>query len=342
MSTPSAQSLDVLGDMILVRLLGSGKTPPARSQIDRDLKPLVSVSMDKAEWQERLDATLSSLEEQGVIESRPYRLTDTGRQRAVGFLNLDSVPKEKWTTLRDRYLIASALGISPTDKQAFRDVGTSDGLRPAILVNHFDLPGSRVPSKARAMHLLAWQQLQLAHEFEIPTTKDISHKNILYATILDGQKGDPVTLLAAQVTKSESNSLKHVREAVIRNWLASREPNTDSPSVAPEPATADRETHALNLTEFAERVRTIAQQSSTGKFGENKVFLSHVWNQYQGDGGGNGMTRSDFDQLLVDANRQNLLTLSRADLISAMNPQDVQESEIRSANATFHFLRTDR
>ena len=151
---------------------------------------------------------------------------------------------------------------------------------------------------------------------------------------------DPVKLLAAQVTKAEGNSVKHLREAVIRNWLTDKAPAAMPTPTNPKPAESD--SHTPNLTEFADRVRTIAKNSATGRFGDNKVFLSHVWNQYRGDGGGNGMTRSDFDQLLVDANRENLLTLSRADLISAMDPQDVQSSEIRLANSTFHFLRTDR
>ncbi|WP_166831428.1 hypothetical protein [Thalassoroseus pseudoceratinae] len=341
MSTPSAQPLDVLGQMILVRLLDSGKNPPPRSKIESDLKLLVALSASKSEWQVRLAATLNTLQENDLINVKPYRLTDAGRQHALAFLNIDSVSKVNWPTLRDRYLIAAALGISSADKQAFRDVGTSNGLRPAVLVKHFNLPGSAVPSKARVTHLLAWQQLRSAHEIEIPTTKDISHKNILFATLLAGQKGDdPVKLLAAQVTKAESNSIKHLREAVIRDWLADKAPVAmPTPS---NPKSADSDSHTPNLTEFADRVRTIAKNSATGRFGDNKVFLSHVWNQYRGDGGGNGMTRSDFDQLLVDANRKNLLTLSRADLISAMDPQDVQSSEIRLANSTFHFLRTDR
>ncbi len=54
------------------------------------------------------------------------------------------------------------------------------------------------------------------------------------------------------------------------------------------------------------------------------------------------MTREAFDRHLVDANRDDLLTLSRADLISGMDQDDVRQSEIRLAHSSFHFIRTDR
>jgi hypothetical protein len=237
--------------------------------------------------------------------------------------------------LRDRYLIALALGISPADKAAHQAVGTSIGLRPAVLARHFALPGSKAPSESRVMHLLAWKQLQKAHEIEIPLTEDFKPKSVLKATLLKGQKGDePVKMLAAQVTKAQSNKLQHVRDAVLRHWAA-QQPVVSLAVPATEPSTN------LNLQNFAGRVRELAQTSSTGKFGDNKVFLSHVWQRFQSEGG-NGMSRAEFDRRLVEANQENLLTLSRADLIGAMNPEDVSESEIRLSNSTFHFIRTDR
>jgi hypothetical protein len=89
-------------------------------------------------------------------------------------------------------------------------------------------------------------------------------------------------------------------------------------------------------------VRELADTSPTGHFGEHKVFISHVWDRFREDQASNGMTREEFDRRLVEANRENLLTLSRADLVDAMDPADVQASEIRLSHSTFHFIRTDR
>ena len=48
-----------------------------------------------------------------------------------------------------------------------------------------------------------------------------------------------------------------------------------------------------------------------------------------------------FKQRLVEANSKGLLRLSRADLVSAMDPELVAESETRYLNARFHFVRLD-
>ena len=46
-----------------------------------------------------------------------------------------------------------------------------------------------------------------------------------------------------------------------------------------------------------------------------------------------------FKKQLAEANNARLLDLSRADLVQAMDPNDVQQSEVHYLNATFHFVR---
>ena len=50
------------------------------------------------------------------------------------------------------------------------------------------------------------------------------------------------------------------------------------------------------------------------------------------------LTLTEFKLRLIDANSHNLLHLSRADLVQAMDPQLVAESETAYLNATFHFV----
>ena len=50
------------------------------------------------------------------------------------------------------------------------------------------------------------------------------------------------------------------------------------------------------------------------------------------------LTLGEFKHRLVEANSQHLLHLSRADLVQAMDPQLVAESETTLLNATFHFV----
>lgn len=73
----------------------------------------------------------------------------------------------------------------------------------------------------------------------------------------------------------------------------------------------------------------------SARFGPEKVFISEIWNAV---GGRSGWSMPQFKEWLVDQNRQRKLTLARADLVGAMNPRQVAESEIRSLGASFHFV----
>ncbi|TKD03364.1 hypothetical protein [Polyangium fumosum] len=89
---------------------------------------------------------------------------------------------------------------------------------------------------------------------------------------------------------------------------------------------------------FAQRVLSAARGSKSGRFGENKVFVSHVIRQLEGEGFAIGDVNA-FKERLVAAHRGKLLALSRADLVQAMAPADVEDSEIGHLNGTFHFVR---
>jgi hypothetical protein len=335
---PENRTLSRLGELILVRLLAGGK-PPGRAEIDKALKRFVADAkgMAAAEWRSLLDQTLAELQQTGLIEPRPYRLTEQGQAHAIAFLSAPSLPPgSSWPTLRNRYLTARALGIQPQTKAEWERLGTADGLRAAVLAKHYGLPLGAVPTVARALHALAWKQLEEAHDLEIPAGKDFSRNNVLQATLMKDQLGKPEERLPALVTGAARDHPDAIREAVICRWL-------DAENVAAAVFEAGGpEPEPFDLAGFASKVRQLAGTSPTGRYGEHKVFISHVWGRFRQDPASGGMTREEFDRQLVEANRRNLLTLSRADLVDAMDPADVQESEIRLSHSTFHFIRTDR
>jgi hypothetical protein len=112
--------------------------------------------------------------------------------------------------------------------------------------------------------------------------------------------------------------------------------------IAPLRAGPARRGQDDDLGAFAQRVLAAARRSPTGWWGERKVFISHVWEEYQRRERKGGRQAGDleaFKLLLVRANRASLLSLSRADLVEAMDKDDVKRSEIASLGTTFHFLR---
>ena len=65
----------------------------------------------------------------------------------------------------------------------------------------------------------------------------------------------------------------------------------------------------------------------------------HVWRMLQSDPDFAGMGFDRFKEFLALANNSRHLDLSRADLVQAMDPDDVRLSEVHYLNATFHFIR---
>ena len=51
------------------------------------------------------------------------------------------------------------------------------------------------------------------------------------------------------------------------------------------------------------------------------------------------MDLDGFKRALAEANNLRLIDLARADLVQAMDPEDVRRSEVQYLNATFHFVR---
>lgn len=105
----------------------------------------------------------------------------------------------------------------------------------------------------------------------------------------------------------------------------------------------DIETFARTVREIA---RTIPAERTRdglahGRFGSRKVFLAALRRQLGADPRFARMPRTAIDDLLVGANRAGLLELGRADLVAAMDPVEVRDSEINTPIARYHFLIDD-
>jgi hypothetical protein len=112
-----------------------------------------------------------------------------------------------------------------------------------------------------------------------------------------------------------------------------------APKPLPSAATQESQPDAEpRLRSFAYWVMQCAQRCRTGRFGEDRLFISHAWRQYRRDQRPRGMTLESFKLQLLEANRARLLSLVCADMAPFLNPVDVRDSEIRYLSATFHFI----
>jgi hypothetical protein len=304
----------------------------------------------------RIEQALADLESAGLIarnksarsrtaNSARSVLTPEGRQRCLEFLGLDDVPpKLKWDSIKKNYLPVLALGLTLTPN-AIKQLGLAGKLEAAMLKTRFDLPIGENPTLKQAIDALAWKLLG------IETDQEFKPKPVQAALLGRelGQdpkvnpKADPkneATKLLSRAVGARKSGKDELRLAAIRQWIDGGPPapevlTVDRPA-EPEPAQA---VAPLDLNSFASRVVEAARLSSTGRFGDNKVFVVHIWNVVKHDPEFASLDFDAFKQRLAEANNARLLDLSRADMVEAMDRDDVRLSEIPYFGATFHFVR---
>lgn len=83
-------------------------------------------------------------------------------------------------------------------------------------------------------------------------------------------------------------------------------------------------------------LRDVKAIPASGRFGPRNVFISEAFKLYKRRSG--PMNLYEFKRALVLANQRGDLNLVRADLVGAMDPKLVNDSETQHLNATFHFI----
>ena len=114
-----------------------------------------------------------------------------------------------------------------------------------------------------------------------------------------------------------------------RLWPRGVDGGPEETDPAADPAATEE-----SLAAFAERVMKTARGMKTGRYGDDRVFISHVWRAL----GDSSLDERAFKQRLLEANQKRHLSLSRADMVELMDPKDVSTSETRYLGSTFHFI----
>lgn len=118
-------------------------------------------------------------------------------------------------------------------------------------------------------------------------------------------------------------------------------------------ASRGRARGAMTLPDFADAVNELASQvrpetghqgKPRGRYGAKKVFVAAIWRAAQQDPRFRGMTREQFNDMLIRAQRESRVDMARADLVGAMDSAEVADSEIVYRDqagrpiASFHFV----
>lgn len=310
----------------------SEKKAGTRNELAKTLHAFVEHRWSRGEWTGRFDALLTELLDGKQVEARGragLALTGPGRQQALKFLRVDSPKGLTWKRVKQQHLLAKGLDL-PGSKSALARLADADGVRALVLKRAHEVEGPETPTLAQVRDRLLWRQLGV--ETDEPFTLRAVQAHLL-GKLLDQEVRDPkrgVEQLAARAVGAARVDAEVVRMAALREWVLSEE-DARAPTSRPEPV----ESAPSDTASFARRVLDAAKSvPPTGRFGDNKVFISHVWKALQPE----WADRPAFNEALLEANRAHQLSLGRADLLAAMNPRDITESEVRTAGATFHFV----
>lgn len=332
MTEPSKDRTPIgLRDCVLLRLFAYGKSV-SREHVTDSLGPLFiePLSLDEQQWGHHLDNVFHDLKQDRLVSFASNKVTKLGRQAVCEFLEITTAPeRERWSGLQNRFLIAKALDVHPGCEDERKRIGTADGVRVAVLVQGYGLSVSPFVRMSECLDELVRRELSESTGTTTEFDGVFARDRVLSARLMKGHPGKPERVLPMLLTGATDDSPDTLRYEVLRNWIR-RLNGIERPA-----ATAS----AFDLASFSRQVNHAAGLVEQPRYGESKVFIQHVWDVFRKQSDGSEWTLSEFKQRLVEANRENLLTLSRADLVGAMDQQLIGASEIRLPHATFHFIR---
>jgi hypothetical protein len=351
-----------LQNLILIRFLASPDDGLKIIELKKSLEPFFINPPSRDELQRELQ----QLTDQGSLQANGkarFKVTPQGRKPALQILGLSSLPQStRWPTLKNCYLIASVLDVpAPVNDLDRQCIASADGLRASILANAYQLSTGAYPSLTKARDNLLWQQLT---DTTVTTNlkKKLSTSNarynqpftqgsimtLLLNNLLDIERELPwesaLKQLAAKVVGARRTTPEELRLAIFKAATEkppSLEQQSKPESQAPMPPSTFS-VESLDLEIFAAQVMQSANRCQTGRFGDNEIFISHVWRQMESDGKQLGLDLERFKHYLALANNKGLVRLSRADLAYALDQGAVSASETSYLNSIFHFINLEQ
>jgi hypothetical protein len=317
-------------NLVLARLVMPSQKPPSAGDVRAAVAKVTGSPLTADEFAE----LTTRLRAEGLVEPRPrsrggVQLTDAGRAAALEYLGLTALPpRTTWKQVRAKYLFPKAIG---ADADAAK-LDTADRLGAFLIRREHELPAGT--TVRRALEALVCKLVGRSNE----TTLDGLFRAVLSEELrADGplSKDDLLKQFPRRLAGTKTGKMDDLRAAVVAEWL-----RTDDRTEDPAPPVAEMtDPEPLDLAAFAATVKRIARDCPPeARFGANKAFIAAVWRDSQAEASFPPMSLADFKAALAEASRDGLIRLEPADLVQAMDPKLVTESETVRAGAAFHFV----
>jgi hypothetical protein len=251
-------------------------------------------------------------------------------------------PRSTWRVIESRYLTYRASGMNPKENPKSL---TQDQLASRMLKTQLGLPISSNASLSDLLVAIVAKELGFPEETDARRLirrvlcRQIQSDELLSSDILKKQ-------LPRIMLKLKQGGAKGLRQKLIADWLNS-DMNLENAVESNAILSSNKLDHRMteesdfDLKEFADTVKAAARHCPSGRFGDRTVFINHVWHSLKNEPRFQVFDLTSFKAKLVEANAARYLDLLRADLVQAMNPEDIRESEIEDFHSIFNFIRID-
>lgn len=341
-----------LQTLVLARAQTSSK-PMTAAVIAKDLARFAPASMSAADWKDAVTAAVAALQAAGLLDAK-RQVVD---RDALG-ARLEGSSKRTWKQLAERLIPALGLGLAGKDAFAAGKKKTLEGRdawAAALAGRALSLWTDGPPPTASALRdALVWQRLGLPGSPKSVPDEVRAHFLKLELDTTPAPSDRLLRILAARSLDVQPTDLKVWRDALGQRWLTRRElggahrqdraPAAAATAEQPEPAALVEPAAPVEPTvqppSFAEALRAAALAvPAAGRFGERKVYLVAAWEELRRAAAWRELPLEDFKVRVLAAHRAGEVSLARADLVGAMDAQQVASSEVTTAAGdVVHFL----
>lgn len=313
---------ETLQRLLLARVCVKVKKPLTQAAVVQAVVAAISPPLTAAEADAAVAAALAGCVERGELSNQAgkLRLEERGQQALARAWAVHTLPTiATWK---------HALQLVATGRGDLKKPLDADGLSARVLCEHHGLPATK--TAAQAVDLLAWRALGV--ERNQPFTIRAVQRYLLRDRVPEDVRVAPEVwrrMLAMRVL----NGAGHDAAALTRALLVAR---TSLQPVRNDNAGA--QSAASPLADFARAVQAAAVDPGVTRFHDDRAFIGSVWEHMRGHSPVGDMSLAEFKNQLIAAHRARLLEITRADLVGAMDPVEVERSEARYQNASFHFV----
>jgi hypothetical protein len=340
--TTAANDLSRLELLVLARL--SSTKQMSDNKLVKEISAILPLDI-AGQSRELILQALASSRSRGFVNKPRNTRNEKGEQQLRKAFELSETPT--WAQVRE-HIAARELGLRSGSEEAIAMF--EDGPKLAVAILRGKTRNPKATTVITLCDALIAEQLGLPPG---PVTLDRIRAHALARHAKIENKGSLDQLAgaaAAAVASLKKGDKRSLVDLLARRWTytAVTSASMNGPRAAdaqlplpPAPTiiTARTTEPPAVPPKLLDLVReAIPRIGSDGRFGNEKVFVSAIWHRIERDHNVPDLSLAGFKRWLVNANRDQLIDLARADLVGAMDPKLVAESEIEDLGATFHFV----